>query len=153
MSFFAVIFKIIPYLMPFIKEMLIGKKSWKQAFKENRGKTILAVAVTISVAFNVVLMTKVGTLAFKYLELSRAKQELEMKYHVSDHNTDPIASSAKHPVTNNTEQVAEVKKTEPPKPPVLVAKGSTTVKPEPDLAAEVKAEYERIRQREAAAEH
>lgn len=150
MSFFAVLFKIIPYLMPFIKEMLIGKKTWKQAFRENRGKTILVVSVAVSIAFNLVLMTKQVSLAFNYLELSRAKQELEQKYHELEKNTAPAPSSAKHPQASNTEIAVEVKQDAKL---TQVAKGSNVVKPKPKLAEEVQADFERIRQREAAAEH
>lgn len=145
MSFFAILFKVIPYLMPFIREMLIGKKSWKQAFRENRGKTILTVAVAISVVFNLVLMTKVGSMAFNYLELSRAKQELEAKYIAMEKSKIGVVGTPKHPLVANTEVVAEIPK---PVPPKVVTHHSPTA--EEILAAEIKADMERIRQREAA---
>jgi hypothetical protein len=145
MSFFVVIFKVIPYLMPFIKEMLIGKKSWKQAFKENRGKTILGIVVTASLIANLILVVKVGSMAFNYLELSRAKQELEKKYQVVLAGKG-VESTAKHPLGNNNSEVVTEVKNKPPR----VAKSDTAVKPEPDAAAEIKAEFERMRQREAA---
>lgn len=149
MSFFAVVFKIIPYIVPFIKEMLIGKKTWRQAFKENRGKTILAFVVVVSVVFNITLTAKVGNLAYKYLELSRAKEELELKYKQLEKGAAGIDGSSRHPIVNNTEISAEVEK----KPKGAQGRTSTVIAPEKVLAEEVQADIERMRKREAAAEH
>ena len=145
MSFLAVLFKVIPYLMPFLKEMLIGKKSWAKAFRENRKKTILAIAVIISVVFNVILMAKLGSLAFSYLELSRAKQELELKFHALEN---------KSVITVNPVKATPVKEvaTEPIKvlEPPVVAPHPPSTKHKVDQTAKIKAEFERMQRLEAA---
>jgi len=148
MSFFMVVFKVIPYIVPFLKEMIIGKKTWRQAFKENRGKTMLGFVLVISLVFNVVLTAKVGNLAFKYLHLSRAKEELEQRVKTQTNNTDHIEGSTRHPIVNNTEIAAEVQK----KPKPTLAKEGVTVKPAKVLDDEVRADLERMRQREASSE-
>jgi hypothetical protein len=147
-SFIAVLFKVIPYLWPFIKEMLIGKKTWRQAFRENRGKTIVTVSLAVSLVFNIVLVTKVGHLAVNYLELSRAKEELEKKYKALEKVKTGPPSTPKHPVANSTEVVAQVPRERKPKPTKPV-KLNPSVSQQERLDAEVRAEAERIRQREA----
>lgn len=150
MSFLAVMFKVIPYILPFLKEMLIGRKSWRQAFKDNRGKTILAFVVIVSVTFNIMLTAKVGTLAYQYLEMSRAKQELELKYQLLEKTKVPVEGSAKHPMANSAEVVVDVKKEIKVEP---LPRLTHVDKVKPRVADEVNAEFERMRQREAAAEH
>jgi hypothetical protein len=150
MSFLMIVFKVIPYIVPFLKEMILGKKTWRQAFKENRGKTILTFLMVVSVTFNVVLTARVGTLAYRYLELSRAKQELEQKYDVLQKGRVSLEGSARHPIVNNTEISAEVEKKPKAEP---TGKASNAGKSSKGLAEEVRADIERIRQREAAAEH
>lgn len=145
MSFLIMFIKAIPYLMPFIKEMLIGKRTWRQAFRDNRGKASIAIVVIISLIFNLVLMVKVGNLAFGYLELSRAKQELEAKYQVLEKNKCVVEGSNKHPIESSKEVKTEVKQEVKPIP---VAKRHHAVKPEAILAAEVNSDLERIRKRE-----
>jgi hypothetical protein len=140
MSFFALIFKLIPYLVPFLREMILGKKTWRQAFRENRGKTILTLVVVISVIFNVLLMTKAGTLAYHYLELSRANEELKQKMAVVEKNKALPEGSSRHPIVNSTEVVTEVKREN---------KAHSTSKADTNLAEEVRSDFERIRQREA----
>jgi hypothetical protein len=140
MSFLALVFKVIPYLVPFLREMLLGKKTWRQAFRENRGKTILAIIVVVSVVFNVLLMTKAGTLAYHYLELSRANDELKQKVNVLERTKPPVEGSNRHPIVNNNEVATEVKKE---------AKSPAVPKDDTNLADEVRADFERIRQREA----
>jgi hypothetical protein len=147
MSFFMVVFKVIPYIVPFLKEMILGKKTWRQAFKENRIKTILTFLMAISVAFNVILTARIGTLAFRYLELSRANEELEKKYLLLEKSKTGIESSARHPVVNNTEIVGEMKKDQPPATPAKPA--SSTQSHDAKLAVDVIADLERIRKREA----
>lgn len=134
MSWFMVIFKVFPYLMPFIKEMLIGKKSWKQAFRENRIKTTVVVGLAISLLFNLVLMAKIGSLAMNLLEMSRAKQQLEERVQVLEVNKAGTPSSPRHPVASNTEVQERV---------------PTKVTPRSDSADSIRAEFERMRQRES----
>lgn len=145
-SFIVVVFKIVPYLMPFLKEMLIGKKTWGQALKDNRGKTFLVLAVIASLVFNLVLMVKVGSLAFDYLALSRAKQELEQKYTLLDKSKSGSESSTKHPINSNIEVTTnrENEKSSATK------KNSGEKKKDVDTAADIKATFDRIRAREAA---
>jgi hypothetical protein len=140
MSFLALIFKAIPYLVPFLREMILGKKTWRQAFRENRGKTILAIIVIISLVFNVLLMTKAGTLAYHYLELTRANDELKQKMTTLEHAKAPVEGSNRHPIVNNTEVATEIKKD---------TKARPVVKADSNLAEEVRTDFERIRQREA----
>jgi len=146
MSLFAFLFKVIPYLMPFIKEMLIGKKSWGKAFRENRKKTILAIAVIVSVIFNIVLMAKLGSLAYSYLGLSRTNDALEARIHVLENKpvitvgplkAAPVVITAPEPL-----QVAE--------PVAVVAPRPTHTKHKVDNTAQIKAEFERMRRLEAA---
>jgi hypothetical protein len=146
MSFFMVVFKVIPYLVPFLKEMMLGKKTWRQAFKDNRGKTILMFAVMVSVIFNVVLTARVGTLAYRYLELSRAKEELDAKYHALEKPKLVVEGTPRHPMANSQEISTEVRK-EPKL--VLPTKHVVTVVQDTKLAAELQADLDRIRTREA----
>lgn len=148
-SFFVILFKVIPHLMPFFREMLIGKKTWKQAFRENRVKTILTAAMAISLVFNVVLVTKVSHLAVSYLELSRAKHELEAKYRVLEARAANPPSTPRHPRSDNAEVVTEVPKDH--KSPRTKRRPAATAKDR--LANDLKADLDRIRRREAAAEH
>lgn len=148
MSFFALIFKVIPYLVPFLKEMLLGKKTWRQAFRDNRGKTILAFVVVTSVIFNLLLVTKASTLAYRYLEVVKANEVLKNKVMTLEKVKVVVEGSNKHPIVNNTEVATEVKKEAHPVPPSKAA-----VKPDINLTEEVKSDFDRIRQREAAAEH
>jgi hypothetical protein len=145
MSFFALIFKVIPYLVPFLREMLLGKKTWRQAFRDNRGKTLLAFIVVVSVVFNLLLVTKASTLAYRYLEVVRANEALKNKVSTLEKAKAPVEGSSRHPIVNNTEVATEIKKeahsTAPAKAPV---------KPDTNLTEEVKSDFDRIRQREAA---
>lgn len=142
MSFFMVVLKIFPYLWPFIKEMLIGKKTWKQAYRDHRGKTLMAVFILVLLAYSTAVSIKLGALAVNYLELSRAKQELERKALLCEKAKGPD-SSIKHPIVDNKEVQAEIKKPASPH----------TKAEEHSELDEIKADLERLRQKEAVERH
>lgn len=136
----ALFLKALPYLMPFIKEMLIGKKTWKQAFKENKLKTVVAVSGCAAIVFNLFLLVKVGTMAFSILELQRAKQELEKRNQVLEAQVTGLPGSVRHPIANNTEVVQGVKDANKA-PPHKQSQNNNV--------DDIRAEFERMRQRES----
>jgi hypothetical protein len=138
----ALFLKALPYLMPFIKEMLIGKKTWKQAFKENKFKTIFAISGCAAIVFNLFLMVKIGTLAFSVLELQRAKQELEKRNSQLEAIVGGLPSSKTHPVASNTEVVSGIKGANKSPPQKTTSNPSNNVD-------DIRAEFERMRQRES----
>lgn len=140
------LFKVIPYLMPFIKEMLIGKKTWTKAFKENRSKTVMALVIIASILLNLVLMVKVGSLAFSYLELSRVKEQLEHRIVVLEKSRVVPEGSAKIPITNSSETVTPVKtEPEPPTNYVKSSKPNKSTKAAPVKKIQTRSEAERIK--------
>lgn len=133
--------KIFPWLMPFLKEMILGKKTWGQAFKDNKKKTIFAVLVIISFGLNFILVPKLTVLATQYVALNREFNEYRLSH------PDRAMSTQKHPLDSGGKEVTVEVKTTPPKDQVANATPSHSKTNQ--ATDEIKAEFNRIRDREA----
>lgn len=132
-------FKIFPYLMPFLKEMILGKKTWKEGFRDNKKKTIFAVLVMCSFALNFALVPKLAMLATRYIALNREYGDYRTTH------PDPIGSTQKHPVESGKEVTADIKQ-----PKERAVKATPVPVPRQSSAEDIQAEFNRMRAREAA---
>lgn len=65
------ILKVLAFLWPFIKEMVLGDKTLKEAIQDNKKKVAFAIFVLCSVGFNFFLMVRLVAISQKYLELEK----------------------------------------------------------------------------------
>ena len=72
------IIKILLFIWPFVKEMVLGDKSLRQAMKDNKRKVAIAFFIIASLALNMVTLTRLWTLSAQYLELEK-RQSVSVK--------------------------------------------------------------------------
>jgi hypothetical protein len=65
------IFKILLFIWPFIKEMVLGKKTMKEAIKDNKRKVAIAFVIVASLGLNMVTLTRLWTLSAQYVDLQK----------------------------------------------------------------------------------
>lgn len=146
MSFLSLFVKMMPYLWPFIREMIFGKKSIWSAFRDNKKKVLFAVLVVFSIGLNFVLVPRSVQLSIQYVNLERKYIELQK------------ASSTKHPTSSNVEVKANEKDPNVVSQPTKVADakppGKDKKETQPpsisDAASSdhIRAQFDKIRQRE-----
>lgn len=143
---FKIFIKLLPYIWPFLREMVLGNKSIFAALRDNKKKVFFITLVIVSFGLNFLTVPRLLTMSMQYVTLDKRYKELEVKY-------DRLNSSAKHPGTNGAEQQAMVKK-ESPVVPATSLEPQGIPKKEDKLSTPKKrtdhvAEYfEKIRQRE-----
>jgi hypothetical protein len=70
------IFKILTFLWPFIKELVLGEKTVRQAIKSNRWKLVLTIVICISFVVNLLAVPRLVVMANDYVKLNK-KYELQ----------------------------------------------------------------------------
>ena len=73
------ILKVLAFLWPFIKEMVLGDKTLKEAIRDNKKKVALAFFILASLGMNFFLIARIVVISQKYLELQ--------KLHTAEHAT------------------------------------------------------------------
>lgn len=68
--------KAVVFFWPFVKEMLLGDKTFGQALKTNKFKTLFAVLIMLSFAMNILAVPRLFVITNEYLALSKKYQEL-----------------------------------------------------------------------------
>lgn len=70
------IFKILTFLWPFIKELVLGEKTVRQAIRSNRWKLVLTIVICISFVVNLLAVPRLVVMANDYVKLNK-KYELQ----------------------------------------------------------------------------
>lgn len=73
------ILKVLAFLWPFIKEMVLGDKSLKEAIRDNKKKVAFAIFVLCSVGMNFFLISRLVVISQKYLEFQKAHPAIVAK--------------------------------------------------------------------------
>lgn len=69
--------QILKFLWPFIKEMIIGKNSFRYALRKNRVKVFFFALVILSFFLNLVLVPRLISISASHVELSRHTTQLQ----------------------------------------------------------------------------
>lgn len=141
-----IFFKIIPYIWPFIREMVFGNKPILKAMRDNKKKVFFAMLILFSFGLNFVAVPRLVTMSMQYIALDKRYKELDAKYKA-------VESSAKHPKANGTEQQVVVKVPETVKTPertVKQMKKLPPVKPtpRPNRVNEIHQDFARLKKSE-----
>lgn len=88
--------KLLPYIWPFLREMVLGRKTFLEAVRDNKKKAFFVALVIFSFGLNFVLVPRSSTLAMEYLALERKYKELEAQ-------NKPLGSSSKQTVSQGKE--------------------------------------------------
>lgn len=146
--------KILMFIWPFIKEMVLGDRSVGEAARENKMKLLLTVVLTASIGLNIFSVHRLWTLSQQYLDLRKEYATLDAKYKkLTSVEPIPKALPAKPKVVEVArEEPAVPKKQKKPKVK-KVAKAETPVEEDIDeVNAErlrkLKEDFEKIKQRE-----
>lgn len=70
-------FKLISFLFPFIKEMVLGEKTVRDALKTNKMKVVVLVIIMLSFILNVYFLPKLIRISADYVRLERKYKALE----------------------------------------------------------------------------
>lgn len=73
---FNFVIGIIKFTIPFIKEMIIGKNSWRYAIRRNKIKIIFFLLVILSFILNWVTIPRIVILSTDYLQLQKENKVL-----------------------------------------------------------------------------
>lgn len=70
-------FKLIAFIFPFIKEMVLGEKTVRQALKTNKMKVLILGVIMLSFLMNMMLVPKYVKLAANYVGLEKKYKALQ----------------------------------------------------------------------------
>lgn len=99
-------FKLLPFIWPFVKELILGKKTVAEAFKDNKKKVLLIGVIMGSFATNIFVIPKLISMASAHVILQREHEKLQTQFNELK-NTSPIQGG---------KAVAGLE--DPPRPPV-----------------------------------
>jgi outer membrane biosynthesis protein TonB len=111
-------------LFPFIKEMILGEKSIKEALKTNKMRVFLIGLILLSFFLNMFTLPKLVKISADYVILDRKYKELEDKY--------KGINQSSHPVVKPSTVPKETPKQEKPQVEQEVTQTVTPVQPPPD---------------------
>lgn len=74
------IFKLLPFIWPFVKELILGNKTLTEAFKDNKKKVFLTIAIMLSFALNIFAIPKLITISGQHVILQREHDEMQAQY-------------------------------------------------------------------------
>jgi hypothetical protein len=155
MSALTFFFKLLPYIWPFLKDMILGRKTFLEALRDNKKKALLVIVIIFSFGLNFFLVPRTTRMAMDYIALDKKYKEIVMKCNF-------VPGTQKHTISQGT----EVKKPVPtleehvdiPTPPMVQLKNpAKTVKKKPEIVRphvehpsvdEVKNTYDDILKRE-----
>ncbi len=112
--------KVLPYVWPFIRAMFLGKKSWREAIRDNKKKVFFMFICLFSFCLNFVLIPRASHIALEYIALEKKYTDLQVKYN-------GLVSSGKHPIVNDKEVKVPMK---PPVTPTV-----PTIEPPTDVSS------------------
>lgn len=82
-------FKLLPFIWPFVKELILGNKTVAEAFKDNKKKVLLTGVIMASFAINIFAIPKLVSMASAHVILQREHDHLQTQYNELK-NTSPI---------------------------------------------------------------
>ena len=82
-------FKLLPFIWPFVKELILGDKTMIEAFKTNKKKVMLVAVIMFSFALNIFLVPKLVAISSAHVVLQREHEELQALY-LKQEKTSPI---------------------------------------------------------------
>lgn len=65
------ILKVLAFLWPFIKEMVLGDKTLKEAIKDNKKKVLLALLIMVSVGMNFFTISRLVVVSQNYINVEK----------------------------------------------------------------------------------
>lgn len=69
------IFKVLAWLWPFIKEMVLGDKTFKEALDDNKKKVLLIILIFVSLGLNLFLVPRVVVISSNFLALEKENEK------------------------------------------------------------------------------
>lgn len=90
-------FKLITFIFPFIKEMILGEKTIKEALKTNKMRVFLIGLILLSFFLNMFTIPKLVRISADYVILDRKYKELEDKFKGINQSSHPIVKPATVP--------------------------------------------------------
>jgi hypothetical protein len=90
-------FKLIALLFPFVKEMILGEKTIREAIRTNKMRVFLIGLILLSFFLNLVVIPKLVKISADYVMLDRRYKDLEQKSSSSITHPNPRAQPEKKP--------------------------------------------------------
>jgi hypothetical protein len=75
-----IFFKLIPYIWPFLREMVLGNKPILKAVRDNKKKLLFLALILFSFGMNFVMLPRLVSMSMQYIALEKKHNELEAKY-------------------------------------------------------------------------
>lgn len=152
------ILKVLAFLWPFIKEMVLGDKTLKEAIKDNKKKVLLALMILASIGLNffaisrlVVVSKDFVVLQKKHVAATKSIEELTAAMEKSIKTGEPVAAIHDASDKPNTpdEVAAEVPVKKPKPAPVKVVKKSRVKdNANTDRYSKMKDHFDKIKEQE-----
>lgn len=143
---FKIFLKVLPYMWPFIREMVLGRKSLLAAVRDNKKKVFFITLIIVSFGLNFLTVPRLFSMSVQYVTLDKRYKELEARYN-------RVTSSAKYPNANGLEQQIQIKESVKQKPSEAEKKPKLAKEEEKEPSSkadmnQIKEQFEKIRQRE-----
>lgn len=101
------IFKVLAFIWPFIKEMVLGDKTLKEAIQDNKTKVLFAGIVMLSFALNFFAVTRLVVISKDFVVLQK-------KYTASTKLLEEMSHSLEKTKKKDPVPILEAKKDDPP---------------------------------------
>jgi outer membrane biosynthesis protein TonB len=148
------IIKVLVFIWPFIKEMVLGDKSVGEAAKDNKMKVLIAFIMIASIGLNMFTINRLWAISQNYLDLRKEYATLAEQSHKPPKVEKPAPAQPTVPVAQN-----DPKFEDPPPPPPKKGKKSSKDKKEPqpppttdsetaDRYKKLREDFEKIKKRE-----
>jgi hypothetical protein len=137
------IFRIIGFLWPFLKEMILGDKTLKEALKSHKGRVLLIAGIILSVCINFFAIPRLVDISSKYVLLKREYESLQwdMKEMIKPPPADAVGPAK--PAVPVAPVAPPLEIPQPVKPEI-----KPTPPPNTDRYRKTKETFDRIRARE-----
>ena len=87
------VFKVIGLLFPFIKEMILGEKTVKEAIKTNKLRVLLIGAICLSILLNFLTIPRLVQISARHVALQKKYDLATREYKEPAAPTPPLADS------------------------------------------------------------
>jgi len=84
---FSVTLKVLRFLWPFVREMVLGEKTLPEAVKTNKGRVFIIGLIFVSFVTNLYIVPKVWSISSDYIDLKKTHEALLAK----SQNPAPVA--------------------------------------------------------------
>ncbi len=140
-------FKILPFIWPFVKELMLGNKTLAEAFKDNKKKVLMTLIIMLSFALNIFVIPKLITISGQHILLQREHDKLQASLK-DQHNTSPIQGGKA--IASLEDPPRRVAQEDEPQHPVSSDKTARTSKSDSaaDRAAKMRQHFDDIRRQE-----